>query len=113
MPASSLVSNPTRTLGSVWRGSLCKTESSVAGLSFAAQPAAFAIAVNFKVSVTGTSRIYYRDVGGSGFADIEPPKLRSIAASWFHAKMPWDFLLIFVVFAVVVPWRGWARMKRM
>src|SRR5229473_1649900 len=47
MPASSLVSNPTRTLGSVCRGSLRKTASSVAGLSFAAQPAAFAMEVSF------------------------------------------------------------------
>jgi membrane protease YdiL (CAAX protease family) len=27
--------------------------------------------------------------------------------------MPWDFLLIFALFAVVVPWRGWARMQRL
>jgi len=27
--------------------------------------------------------------------------------------MPWDFILIFAVFAVVVPWRGWARMQRL
>jgi len=27
--------------------------------------------------------------------------------------MPWDFILIFLVFAVVVPWRGWARMQKM
>src|SRR6266403_206811 len=47
MPASSLVSNPTSTLGSVCRGSLRKTASSVAGLSFAAQPAAFAMEVSF------------------------------------------------------------------
>ncbi len=47
MPASSFVSNPTSTLGSVCRGSLRKTASSVAGLSFAAQPAAFAMEVSF------------------------------------------------------------------
>src|SRR6267143_2910773 len=47
MPASSLVSNPTRTLGSVWRGNLRRIASSAAGLSFAAQPAAFAIDVSF------------------------------------------------------------------
>src|SRR6267143_3573823 len=47
MPASSFVSNPTRTLGSVCRGNLRNTASSVAGLSFAAQPAAFAIDVSF------------------------------------------------------------------
>lgn len=27
--------------------------------------------------------------------------------------MPWDFVLIFLVFAVVVPWRGWARLQRL
>ena len=27
--------------------------------------------------------------------------------------MPWDFILIFFVFAVIVPWRGWARMQRL
>src|SRR6266850_4629698 len=47
MPASSLVSNPTRTLGSVCRGNLRSTASSVAGLSFAAHPAALAIEVSF------------------------------------------------------------------
>jgi hypothetical protein len=47
MPASSLVSNPTSTLGSVCRGNLRKTASSVAGLSFAAQPAALAMEVSF------------------------------------------------------------------
>src|SRR6266850_283906 len=47
MPASSFVSNPTRTLGSLCRGNLRNTASSVAGLSFAAQPAAFAIEVSF------------------------------------------------------------------
>src|SRR6267143_1651147 len=47
MPASSFVSNPTSTLGSVCRGNLRNTASSVAGLSFAAQPAAFAMEVSF------------------------------------------------------------------
>src|SRR6266852_4864058 len=47
MPASSFVSNPTSTLGSVCRGNLRNTASRVAGLSFAAQPAAFAMEVSF------------------------------------------------------------------
>src|SRR5580704_13548023 len=47
MPASSLVSKPTRTFGSVCRGSLRRTASRVAGFSFAAQPAAFAMDVSF------------------------------------------------------------------
>jgi hypothetical protein len=34
-------------LGFVWRGRLLRTASSVAGFSFAAHPAAFAMAVNF------------------------------------------------------------------
>src|SRR5215468_6048699 len=117
MPASSLVSNPTRTLGSVWRGSLCKTESSVAGLSFAAQPAAFAIAVNFKVSVKGTStyRLYGRLLWmfGAAFSDITYSCLRTSVISWSYRTMPSDFLLIFFVLAVIVPWRGWARMQRL
>src|ERR1700722_5140901 len=47
MPASSFVSKPTRTFGSVCRGSLRSTASSVAGFNLAAQPAAFAIDVSF------------------------------------------------------------------
>jgi len=27
--------------------------------------------------------------------------------------MPWDFWLIFFVLAVIVPWRGWARLQRL
>lgn len=27
--------------------------------------------------------------------------------------MPWDFVLIFFVLAVIVPWRGWARLQRL
>src|SRR5205807_1288858 len=50
-PASSLVSNPTSTLGSLARGKPRKTESSKLGLSFAAQPAALTIAVSFTVCV--------------------------------------------------------------
>src|SRR5260370_26055379 len=50
-PASSLVSKPTSTFGSVGRGKRRKTESSNPGLSFAAQPAALTIAVSFTVGV--------------------------------------------------------------
>src|ERR1700734_3755337 len=48
--ASSLVSNPTRRFGSVCGGSRLRTESKRLGLSFAAQPAAFAVVVNRMVS---------------------------------------------------------------
>lgn len=39
--------------------------------------------------------------------------LRLVPASWSYPTMPWDFLLIFFLLAVVVPWRGWARMQRL
>src|SRR5580700_2779802 len=50
-PASSLVSKPTSTFGSVGRGKRRKMESSNPGLSFAAQPAALTMAVSFTVGV--------------------------------------------------------------
>src|SRR6266404_2034660 len=50
-PASSLVSKPTSTFGSVGRGKRRKTESSNPGLSFAAQPAALTMTVSFTVGV--------------------------------------------------------------
>src|SRR6266446_2294085 len=45
-PASSAVSKPIRTFGSVCFGSLASTESKILGLNLAAQPAAFTIAVS-------------------------------------------------------------------
>src|SRR5437660_12704693 len=64
-PASSLVSKPTSTLGSVGRGKRRKTESSNPGLSFAAQPAALTIAVSFTDGVKphlAVMRFDYSDV---------------------------------------------------
>src|SRR5271165_4897958 len=46
-PASSLVLKPTSTFGSVGSGRRRKIESSVPGLSLAAQPAALTMAVSF------------------------------------------------------------------
>src|ERR1700676_872698 len=56
MPASSLVSKPTRTFGSVCRGSLRRTASRVAGFSFAAQPAALAMDVSFTCDAKNAPR---------------------------------------------------------
>src|SRR5579863_2517230 len=50
-PASSLVVKPTSTFGSVGSGRRRKIESSVPGLSLAAQPAALTMAVSFTGSV--------------------------------------------------------------
>src|ERR1700733_14133376 len=83
MPASSLVSNPTRTFGSVCRGSLRSTASSVAGLSFAAQPAAFAIDVSFGNAVD----MIMRDVP-TRFRCRRPFSLVPQLSAWlrFHCK---------------------------
>src|SRR5262249_12974801 len=40
-------------------------------------------------------------------------KLDKFVESWSYPTMPWDFLLIFFVLAVIVPWRGWVRMRRL
>jgi hypothetical protein len=50
-PASSLVLNPTSTFGSVGSGRRRSIESSVPGLSLAAQPDALTMAVSFTESV--------------------------------------------------------------
>src|SRR4029077_18403126 len=50
-PASSLLLKPTSTFGSVGNGRRRSIESSVPGLSFAAQPAALTMAVSFTESV--------------------------------------------------------------
>lgn len=50
-------------------------------------------------------------LGDLATSRLEP--LRAVGGSCSHRKMPWDFLLIFFLFAVVVPWRGWARMQRL
>lgn len=39
--------------------------------------------------------------------------MRGVVHSWSYPTMPWDFLLIFFALAVVVPWRGWARLQRL
>jgi len=39
--------------------------------------------------------------------------LRTSVISWSYRTMPWDFLLIFFLLAVIIPWRGWARLQRL
>jgi membrane protease YdiL (CAAX protease family) len=39
--------------------------------------------------------------------------LRASVVSWSYRTMPRDFLLIFFVLALIVPWRGWARLQRL
>src|SRR6266850_526030 len=82
MPASSFVSNPTRTLGSVCRGNLRNIASSVAGLSFAAQPAAFAMEVSFTDEATphlAVNRFDYSEVARFVLAHPEIQAQESIS----------------------------------
>jgi uncharacterized protein len=39
--------------------------------------------------------------------------LRCERRKWSYHLMPWDFWLIFVVLAVLIPWRGRARLRRL
>jgi len=55
----------------------------------------------------------YIDVGGERFETLDDHGLHGPGDSWSHRSMPWDFLLIFFALAVIVPWRGWARLKRL
>src|SRR5262245_60986421 len=45
--------------------------------------------------------------------DIGRRALRTPVISWSYPTMPWDFLSIFFVLAVIVPWRGWLRLERL
>ena len=53
------------------------------------------------------------DVRNFCFGTCGGANLRLVAASWSYPTMPWDFLLIFFLLTVAVPWRGWARMQRL
>ena len=40
-------------------------------------------------------------------------KLRKHKLPCFHLRMPWDFWLIFLVLGVLLPWRGYERMRQL
>src|SRR5579862_7692866 len=40
-------------------------------------------------------------------------KLRKHKPPCFHLRMPWDFWLIFLVLGVLLPWRGYDRMRQL
>ena len=41
------------------------------------------------------------------------PNLRALRVSCSYRSMPWDFIFIFCVLLIVIPWRGWARLQRL
>jgi len=53
------------------------------------------------------------EVGRAPFATSNFGTLHNFIESWSYPTMPWDFLLIFFALAVIVPWRGWARLQRL
>lgn len=53
------------------------------------------------------------DVGQVVCTTFNFAELRDFAESCSYRSVPWDFLLIFFVLAVIVPWRGWARLQRL
>ena len=65
-PASSLVLNPTSTFGSFGNGRRRSIESSVPGLSLAAQPAALTMAVSFTESVKPHLTVLHFDYNDAG-----------------------------------------------
>jgi uncharacterized protein len=92
-------------------------ESSNPGLSFAAQPAALTIAVSFTDSAKPhltVKRFNYSRVGGFLLSHATPlANLRPAGEKCFHREVPWDFLLILFCLAVILPWRGRVRMKKL
>src|SRR5467141_1672138 len=116
-PASSLVSKPTSTFGSVGRGKRRKTESSNPGLSFAAQPAALTMAVSFTVGVKphlAVRRFDYSEVPHFVLVHRKTfGHLRDVREKCSHSRMPWDIWLIFFVLGVILPWRGRVRTKKL
>src|SRR5438445_4158058 len=71
-PASSAVSKPMRTLGSVCFGSLASTESKILGLNLAAQPAAFTIAVRrVRSSIESHYMLHVRGIPIESGADMQ------------------------------------------
>src|SRR5580704_5664265 len=81
--ASSLVSKPTITFGSDWGGRRLSTASRMLGLSFAAQPAAFAVVVNRTASANSALR--------NANSIIAPSR------ATFGMELGWDDLRLYVL----------------
>lgn len=89
----------------------------------AAQPAALAIDVNFtrlsmRASFVNPSLpqfAKYTRIIEDALASrrLPPRKLRKPGSPCFHHRMSWDFWLIFFILGIVIPWRGYARMRQL
>src|SRR2546428_819151 len=80
-PASSLVSKPTSTFGSLGRGKRRKTESSNPGLSFAAQPAALTMAFQWSGVAVGEGGRWAQGLTGVRLGLTIPDRSRMLVAS--------------------------------
>jgi uncharacterized protein len=69
------------------------------------------------LSVTAISSRFYFFVPimmlRNAFGDISQAKLARARVSCSYRSMPWDFVFIFLVLLIVVPWRGWVRLQRL
>ena len=80
----------------------------------AAQPAALAIAVSFTGSVK--EHLAFKRVDYSGIAAVRRsvrPTLAAGRGTCSYLPMPWDFYLIFFVLGVLLPWRGYHRLRKL
>jgi membrane protease YdiL (CAAX protease family) len=53
------------------------------------------------------------DADCSTSATLNARGLHCFYISCSYPTVPWDFLLIFFLLCVIVPWRGWARLQRL
>lgn len=80
----------------------------------AAQPAALAIAVSFTGSVK--EHLAFKPGDYSGIAAVRRgagPGLAAGRGTCSYLPMPWDFYLIFFVLGVLLPWRGYHRLRKL
>lgn len=59
------------------------------------------------------SNSHYKEVVGRRLPAPGRVNLRGARVSCSYRTMPWDFLFLFLVLLVIVPWRGWARLQRL
>lgn len=81
----------------------------------AAQPAALAIAVSFTGSVKEHLAFKRVDYSEDCRRSLKrwPPGLAASRGTCSYLPMPWDFYLIFLVLGVLLPWRGYHRLRKL
>jgi membrane protease YdiL (CAAX protease family) len=68
---------------------------------------------SFRLQLTNGALFHYKDSVLGRSSRQRRKKLRCLALTCFHPRMPWDILLVFFVLGVIVPWRGRAKLKQL